>query len=189
VVFLIGPADAVENLEGLLDGRLIDGDRLEPALEGGVALDVLAVFVQRGRADDLQLAAREGRLKDVGSVHRGPGRTGANQHVNLIDEEDRAGGFKLIDNPFEPLLELTTVHRPGNQRADIQLQDTFAEQRGRHVGVDDALSQSLDDGCFANAGFTDQNRIIFIAAGKNLNDPLDFHLTPDDGIKFILFGH
>ena len=33
-------------------------DRLEAALERGVALDVLAVLVERGGADALQLAAR-----------------------------------------------------------------------------------------------------------------------------------
>jgi hypothetical protein len=41
-------------------GRL-DLDGLEAALERGVLLDVLAVFVERGRADALELAAARGR--------------------------------------------------------------------------------------------------------------------------------
>ena len=37
--------------------RLADEDLLEAPLEGGVLLDVLAVLVERGGADQAQLAA------------------------------------------------------------------------------------------------------------------------------------
>ena len=50
--------------------RLADVHRLEAALERGVLLDVLAVLVERRRADDAQLAAREHRLEHVAGVHR-----------------------------------------------------------------------------------------------------------------------
>ena len=64
--------DAVEDLvpglqttqdgNGILDGRFLHQNGLEPALERGVLFDILAVFVQRRRADAVQLAAREHRL-------------------------------------------------------------------------------------------------------------------------------
>ena len=41
-----------------------------PALECSVLLDVLTVLGEGGRADALQLAARERRLEDVGRVDR-----------------------------------------------------------------------------------------------------------------------
>ena len=72
----------------LLDRRLVDEDRLEAALEGGVLLDVLAVLVERGRADGVQLAAREHRLEQVGRVHRALGRAGPDDRVQLVDEQD-----------------------------------------------------------------------------------------------------
>ena len=72
---------------GLLDRRLLDHHRLEAPLEGGVALDVLAVLVERGRADALQLAARQRRLEDVGGVDRAFGGAGADQRVQLVDEQ------------------------------------------------------------------------------------------------------
>jgi hypothetical protein len=56
VVGLVPVAQALEDLDRVLQGRLGDLDRLEPALQGGVLLDVLAVLVERGRADRLQLA-------------------------------------------------------------------------------------------------------------------------------------
>ena len=79
---------------GLLERRLLDHDRLEAPLEGGVALDVLAVLVERGRADALQLAARQRRLEDVGRVDRALGRAGADERVQLVDEQDAVAGVR-----------------------------------------------------------------------------------------------
>ena len=62
--------------------------RLEAALERGVLLDVLAVLVERRRADAAQLAAREHRLEQVGGVDRAFGRAGADERVQLVDEQD-----------------------------------------------------------------------------------------------------
>ena len=47
---------------------LADVDRLEAAFQGGVLLDVLAVFVERGGADAAEFAAGQGRLEQVGGV-------------------------------------------------------------------------------------------------------------------------
>ena len=58
VVNLVALAQAAEDADGVLDGRLVDQHRLEAALERGVLLDVLAVLVERGRAD--ACAARRG---------------------------------------------------------------------------------------------------------------------------------
>ena len=67
--------------------RLVDDHRLEAPLERGVLLDVLAVLVQRGRADAVQLAAGEHRLEHVAGVHRALGRAGADDGVQLVDEQ------------------------------------------------------------------------------------------------------
>ena len=70
--------------------RLVDQHRLEAALERRVLLDVLAVLVERGRADAVQLAAREHRLEHVAGVHRALGLAGADDGVQLVDEQDDA---------------------------------------------------------------------------------------------------
>ena len=71
-----GDADleAVQDLEGFGDGGLGHVDRLESALKGGVALDVLAVVVEGGRADALQLPTRQGRLEQVADVQAAAAR-------------------------------------------------------------------------------------------------------------------
>ena len=71
--------------------RLADQHLLEAALERGVLLDVLAVFVERGRADAVQLAARERGLEHVAGVDRALGLAGADHGVQLVDEDDDAG--------------------------------------------------------------------------------------------------
>ena len=57
VMLLVLRTQALQNLDGLVHCRRLDDDRLEPAFQRRVLLDVLAVLVHRGRADDLQLAA------------------------------------------------------------------------------------------------------------------------------------
>ena len=88
VMDLVALAQAAQDADRVLDGRLADHDRLEAPLERGVLLDVLAVLVERGRADGVQLAAREHRLEHVGGVHRPFGGAGADDGVELVDEQD-----------------------------------------------------------------------------------------------------
>ena len=57
VIDLIALLQAAQDGNGVLDSRLIDHDGLEAAFEGGVLFNVLAVLVERGRADAVQLAA------------------------------------------------------------------------------------------------------------------------------------
>ena len=161
VVLLVALADAHQDLDGLLERRLLDHDRLEAALEGGVALDVLAVLVERGGADALQLAAGERRLEDVGGVDRALGRAGADERVELVDEEDRVVGVaQLLDDLLEPLLELAAVLGAGDERADVERQDALVEQDLGHVAGDDPVGQALGDGRLADARLADQGRVV-----------------------------
>src|SRR5215212_3778465 len=75
VVRLVAVAQALQDLHGLLDARLVDDDLLEAPLQRGVALQVLAELVERGRADGLQLAAGQRGLEDRRRVDRALGGT------------------------------------------------------------------------------------------------------------------
>jgi hypothetical protein len=69
VVRLVAVAQPAQDLHGVVDRRLVDADLLEAPLERSVALEVLAVLVERRRADRLQLAACEAGLRiDAASI-------------------------------------------------------------------------------------------------------------------------
>ena len=112
----------------VLDTGLADEDLLEAPLQRGILLDVLAVFIERGRADAMQLAACERGLEHVAGVHRAFGLAGTDHGVQLVDEQDDlAFAFRqIIEHGFQPLLELATEFRTGDQRAHVQRQHALA---------------------------------------------------------------
>src|SRR5262247_3665893 len=85
---LVAILDAAEDLDRLLLGRARHLHGLEAALQRAVLLDVLAVLRRRGRADALDLAPAERGLEDVGGVERALRGAGADQRVQLVDEDD-----------------------------------------------------------------------------------------------------
>ena len=68
VMRFVARLQAAEDGDRVVDRRLADEDRLEAAFQGGVFFDVLAIFVERRRADAAEFAAGERRLEQVGGV-------------------------------------------------------------------------------------------------------------------------
>ena len=164
--------------------RLLDHDRLEAALEGRVALDVLAVLVERRRADALQLAAGQRRLEDVRGVDRALGGARAHERVELVDEQDGVVRVpELLDDLLEALLELAAVLGAGDERADVEGQHALVQEDVRHVAGDDPVGQALGDGRLADARLADQRRVVLGLPAEDLDDPLDLLLAADDRIE------
>ena len=189
VVGLVVLLDALQDRHGLLDRRLLDHDGLEPALERRIALDVLLVLVQRRRADALQLAAREGRLQHVRGVDGALGPAGADDRVQLVDEQhDVARREDLLHDPLEALLELAPVLRARDERSEVEHEHPAADEHLGHRALDDLLGQALDDGGLADARFADQHGVVLGPAGEDLDDPLDLLLPADHGVELPLPG-
>jgi len=189
VVGLVAVAQALEDLDGVRQRRLGHLDRLEPALEGRVLLDVLAVLVERGRADGLQLAAGQHRLEDAGGVDRALGGTRTHEGVDLVDEQDDvAAGADLLEDLLQPLLEVTAVAAAGDQRAEVEGVELLVLEGLGHLALDDVLGQTLDHGGLADAGLADEDRVVLGAAGQHLHDPLDLLLATDDRVELALAG-
>ncbi len=92
MVLLVLFLQAAQDRDRVLHRRLLDQDRLEAAGKGRVLLDMLAVFVERGRTDAVQFAARQRGLQQVGGIHRPVRLAGADQRVHLVDEQDDLAG-------------------------------------------------------------------------------------------------
>ena len=189
VVRLVAVAQAAQDLHGVVHRRLLDADLLEAALEGRVALEVLAVLVERRRADRLQLATREGRLEDRGRVDRAFGRAGTDEIVELVDEQDDVAALgDLLHHLLQALLELTAVLRPGHESCEVERVDLLALEELGHLVSRDAGREALDDGGLADAGLADQHRVVLRASRENLHHALDLGLAPDDGVELRLGG-
>ena len=168
----------------------LDHHRLEPPRQRRVLFDILAVFIQRGRADAVQLAPRQRRLDQVGRIHRAFGFARTDQRVHLVDEQDHLARRRrdLRQDGLQPLLELAAILRPRNQRAHVQRHQALVLQAFRHVAIDDAQRKALGDRGLAHAGFPDQHRVVLRAARQHLHRAANFLVAPDDRVDLALLG-
>ena len=127
------------------------------------------------------------RLQDVGGVERPFGRTGADQRVQLVDEDDdvRVVG-QLLHDRLEALFELTAILRAGDNQRDVERENALVGEEMRHVAVDDLLRQPLDDGGLADARLADQHGVVLGAAAQHLLDPLELVIAADQRIELVL---
>src|ERR1019366_4273924 len=97
---------------------------LEATLKRTVFLDRLAVFAGGGSADALDFATRQRGLQNVGGVERTFRRSGADQRVQFVDEDD--GVLRLhqfLHDGLEALFELAAVLGAGNDERQVQGKD------------------------------------------------------------------
>ncbi len=139
------------------------------------------------RADAADLAARQRRLEDVGSVERTFGRSRAHQRVQLVDEHDdvRVLG-ELLHDRLEALFELPAVLRAGDDQRDVERQDALVGEEVRHVAVDDLLREAFDDRGLADARLADEHGVVLGAAAEHLLHALELVIAPDERIELVL---
>ena len=162
MVDLIAFLQAAQDGDGGFHRRLAHQHFLEAALQGGVLLDVLAVFVQGGGTHAVQLAARQCRLEHVAGIHGTVTLAGTHHGVDLVNEDDGAAlvGGDVLEHGLQAFLELAPVLGTSQQRSHVQRQHALVLQRIGHLAVDDALGQPLDDGGLAHAGLADQHGVV-----------------------------
>ena len=122
----------------------------------------LPVFVQRGRADAVQFAARQRRFQHVTRIHRALGLAGADHRMDLVDEQDDIAFLfgDVVEHGLQTLLELTTEFGPCYEGPYIQGENAFVLETFRHLAINNTLRQSLNNSRFAHTGFTDEDRVI-----------------------------
>ena len=188
VVDLVALLEPAQDRDRVLDRRLAHEHLLEPPLERGVLLDVLAVLVERGRTDHAQLAARQHRLDHVAGVDRAFRAARADDRVQLVDEGDdlALGVDDLLEHGLEPVLELAAVLRAGDHRADVERDEPLVAQALGHVALDDAAREALRDRGLADARLTDEHGVVLRAARQHLDDAPDLLVASDDGVELAL---
>ena len=185
VVRFVAILEPAQNRDSVFNVGLADVDDLETALEGGVLLDVLAVFIQRGCADGTQFAARQGGLEHVAGVDGALGSACADQRVQLVDEENdfAVRFFDLLEHGLEAVFKLAAIFCAGEHGAEVKRDDALVAQALGHVAGDDAAGEAFDDGGFAHAGFANEDGVVLGAAAQDLNDAADLFVAADDGVE------
>ena len=175
---------ALDDLDRVLDRRLLHVDLLEAADERAVLLEVLAVLLVGGRADAAHRARLQRRLQQVGRIHGAArGRTRADHGVDLVDEQDRARiVLDLLHHRLEPLLEVAAIARAGEQRAHVEREDRRVPQHLGHFAANDLARQALGDRRLADAGIADEQRVVLLAPAQHLDGAQHLGLAPDQRI-------
>ena len=187
VVLLVVFLDALKQLHGVLDGRLVDRYRLEAALQRAVLLDVLAVLVERGRAYNLEFPAGKRRLEHVSGVHGSLGISGADQVVYLVDEQDNVSGvLYLVDKGLHAALKLTSELRPRYKRSEVEQVKLLALEPERNVPACKLQRDTLGNGGLSDAWFADKAGIVLSPAGKYLDNSADLLVPADNAVDFTV---
>jgi hypothetical protein len=185
VVHLVALLEPAQDRDGVLHARLAHEHRLEPPLQRRVLLDVLAVLVQRGRADHAQLAARQRRLQHVSRVRRALRLPRPHDGVKLVDEDDElplAIG-DLLEHRLEPLLELAAELGAREHGTDVQRDQRLVAQSLGHVAADDPLREPLHDRGLADAGLADQHRVVLGPPREHLHHAPDLLVPADHRVQ------
>ena len=176
--------EAPQDLDRLGDRRLDHVDLLEAARERVVLLEDAAVLVVGRRADALERPGRQRGLEQVGRVERAAGgRAGADQRVDLVDEEDRVGIVdELLQHRLQALLEVAAILGAGEQRAHVERVHLALGEDLGHLALDDAPRQAFGDRGLADARLADQQRVVLAAAAQRLDDALELPVAADQRV-------
>jgi hypothetical protein len=181
---------AAQDGDGGFHAGLVHQHLLEAAFQGGVLFDVLAVLVQGGGADAVQLAPGQGGLEHVAGIDGALRLAGPHHGVQLVDEQDDAALVlaHFLEHGLQAFLELAPVLGASQQASHVQHQHALALEGFRYLAVDDALGQALDDGGLADAGLADQHRVVLGAPLQDLDGAADLVVAADHRVQLALAG-
>ena len=187
---LVARSQRPQNLYGIVQVGFFQVHRLETPLQRGVFLNIAAVFVQRGCANDLQLASGQCRLEHVAGVDTTLGCAGAHHGVNLVQEQNYfpLRLLHLIHHRLEALFKLAPEFGTGDQGAHVQRQHPPAFKGGRHIPGGDSGGQTLCDGGLADTGFSNDHRVVLFATGQGLHHLSYFFIAANDRVQLAFSG-
>ena len=138
----------------------------------------------------MQLAAGEHRLEQVAGVHAALGLAGADDGVQLIDEQQDAALAlaHFLEHGLEPFLEFAAVLCARDQCAHVERENGLVLQALGHVAAHDALRQPFGDGRLADARLADEHGVILCFAREDADDVADLLITADDRVHLAFTG-
>ena len=95
--------------------------------------------------------------------------------------------LQLFHECLHALFKLPAVLCPGHDGGHVQHDNAFVEKDTRDVALANANGQTFYNGCLADAGFSDEDGVVFLAAAEDLRYALDLFFPTDDGVDPPLF--
>ena len=129
-------------------------------------------------------AVGQRRLQQVARIHRpAGGGAGADQRVDLVDEEDGVLLFlEPVEHLLDALLEVAAVARAGDQRAEVERIDLGGLEDVGHLALMDPQRQPLGERRLADARLADQQRVVLAPPAQHLDHPLELERPADQRI-------
>ena len=123
-------------------------------------------------------------------VHGALGGTGADDRVQLVDEDDdlALGVGDLLQDGLQAVLEFAAVLGAGDHRAEVERHQPAVTKPLGDVAGDDPLGQALDDRRLADAGLADQHGVVLRAPAQHLDHTTDLVVAADHRVERPLCG-
>ena len=187
VEHLVALFESSEDGYSVLNGRLIDHNRLETSFKRRILLDVLTVLVECSSTDTVEFAPCKHRLKKVAGIHSAVRLTCADYSVKLIDKEKylTIAVLYLVKHSFKTLLEFAPVLCTCHKCTHIQREHFAVLKTVGDISCNDTKCKSLSDSSFSDTGFTDKDRVVLCFTREYADNVSYLAVTSDNGIQLI----
>ena len=136
----------------------------------------------------MKLSPRQHGLQHISRIQRTVRLARAYNGMQFIDKQNDlpVRFFHILQHRLQTFFKLAPVLGACHQRSHIQRKDLLIFQPLRHIASDNTLRQPFHHRGLPDAGFPDQNRIVFALSGQNPDHVPDLVVSPDHRIKLLL---
>jgi hypothetical protein len=127
-------------------------------------------------------------LSTLAGVDRAFGAAGADQRVQLVDEQDRVlGAADLVHHRLDAFFELAAVLGAGDHHGQVEHDDPLVGQQFGHVAGDDRWAKPSTMAVLPTPA-SPSSTGLFLVRRQRIWIALDFLLAADDRIELALLG-
>jgi hypothetical protein len=163
----------------------VDNDRLEPVYQRRVRRKALAVFGESGDGNARELAAGQGRLEKAGGDAGAASLARASETAQVVDEEnDILGTADFVHDRLVALFKPGPVLGARDHHRQVESDNSVVTERCGGGAAHNQPGHSFDDGRLADAGRTDEERIVPRSPAEDLNDAFDLVLSAHHRVQF-----
>ena len=176
---------SAQNRDRVSHVRFGDQYRLKATLKSGILLDVEPVFVEGRSPNTVEFPPSQHRLEQIPGIHCPLCLAGTCHCVKLVDEEHDFSlrVLNFFEHRLEPLLELASILGSGDKRSHIERHNSLVLETLRDIAANHTLSQTFNNGGLSDSRFSNQNRVVLGAPGKNLHDASNLFIPTDYGVE------